>query len=192
MANLGFYFNSDRCIGCRACQIACKDKNDLDVGILYRQVRSYETGAFPTPGYYHHSSTCNHCAAPACIAVCPTEAITKDMENGIVVIDIEKCIGCKSCIDACPYAVPQFIEAENIVNKCDFCNDLLKMGDNPVCADACPQRVLEYGDIDGLIGKYPDAVKDIPILPDSTMTGPATIITPRAAGLVKAFRQKII
>jgi anaerobic dimethyl sulfoxide reductase subunit B (iron-sulfur subunit) len=192
MANLGFYFNSDRCIGCRACQIACKDKNDLAVGVLYRQVRSYETGSFPTPGYYHHSSTCNHCAVPACLAVCPVSAISKDEETGIVLIDADICTGCRQCETACPYGIPQFIEEKGIDGKCDFCLDLQKKGENPVCVDACPQRVLEWGDIDELIATHPKAVKDLPILPDSTMTNSSTIITPREAGLKADFRQKII
>lgn len=192
MANTGFYFNADRCIGCRACQIACKDKNDLDVGVLYRQVRSYETGGFPSPGYYHLSSTCNHCAAPACAAVCPEVAIIKDPDSGIVVIDQELCIGCKLCIDACPYMVPQYLADENKVNKCDFCGDLLVSGEGPACVTACPQRILSFGDIDELASRYPGAVKDLPAIPDSSQTGPSVIITPRASALATGFRQKII
>lgn len=192
MANTGFYFNADRCIGCRACQIACKDKKDLDIGLLYRQVRTYETGVFPNPGYYHISSSCNHCAAPACVAVCPEIAITKDPDSGIVIIDQELCIGCKLCIDACPYGVPQYFADNNKVNKCDFCLDLLANGENPVCVDACPQRILTFGDIDELASSYPDAVKDLPAIPDPSQTGPSAIITPRASALDAVFRQKII
>jgi len=192
MANLGFYFNAERCIGCRACQIACKDKNDLDVGVLYRQVCSFETGAFPTPGYYHHSSTCNHCVAPACIAVCPADAINKDSDTGIVTIDAEACIGCRQCETACPYGVPQFIEEKNIDGKCDFCQDLLAEGENPVCVDACPQRVLEWGDIDELKAKHPNAVADLPILPSSSQTSPATIINPRATMMESDYSEKRI
>jgi anaerobic dimethyl sulfoxide reductase subunit B (iron-sulfur subunit) len=192
MAQLGFYFNADWCVGCRTCQITCKEIKGLDVGILYRHVRDFETGAFPSAGYYHISSTCNHCAVPACMAVCPEVAISKDDETGIVAIDQELCIGCKICIDACPYTVPQFFADAVKVNKCDFCQDLLARGENPVCVDSCPQFALEYGDMDELAAKYADAVKDLPAIPSSNMTDPSSIITPRAAALESDFREKQI
>ena len=110
-------------------------------------------------------------------------AISKDSETGVVIIDEEVCIGCRSCESACPYGVPQYDETAGFERKCDFCSDLLAAGENPACVDSCPQRVLEYGDIDELVNKYPDAVRDLPILPKSSETGPATIIIPRAAAL---------
>jgi len=191
MGKLGFYFNGARCVGCRACQIACKDKNDLDVGVTYRQVRTYETGAYPTPGYYHHSSTCNHCANPACVLVCPSGAL-HIAEDETVQIDSEICIGCKNCVRTCPYGVPQFFEDKEIAGKCNLCVDLTAKGENPVCVDACPQRVLEWGDLDELRAKHPDTVADLPILPDSLKTGPSTIIFPRTCALEPDFRQKFI
>ncbi|MDR1184549.1 MAG: 4Fe-4S dicluster domain-containing protein [Coriobacteriales bacterium] len=192
MANLGFYFDADRCVGCRTCQIACKDKNDLEESVIFRLVRTYETGAFPAPGYYHLSTTCNHCAAPACIASCPVSAITKE-ENGVVVIDAETCIGNKLCIDACPYRVPQWVNSASVAAKCDFCSDLLAIGEGPACVDACPQRALEWGDIEDLKARYPQAVSDLPVLPDSDITGPSSIVTPREpAMLATDFREKHI
>jgi anaerobic dimethyl sulfoxide reductase subunit B (iron-sulfur subunit) len=124
--------------------------------------------------------------------VCPEEAISKDPENGVVIIDTKKCIGCKSCIAACPYTVPQFIEAESIVDKCDFCSDLLAKGENPVCIDSCPQFALEYGDIKELTTKHSAAVADLPALPSSSQTGPSAVITPRPSALVAGFREKHI
>jgi anaerobic dimethyl sulfoxide reductase subunit B (iron-sulfur subunit) len=191
MGRFGFYFNGNRCIGCRACQIACKDKNNLDVGVLFRQVRSYETGAYPNPGYFHHSSTCNHCERPACVASCPSEALyiagNKTVQN-----DYEICIGCKNCLRACPYDVPQYLDAQEISIKCNMCVDLTVLGEFPVCVNACPQRVLEWGDLDELRVRHPDAVVDLPILPDSSQTSPSTIITPRACALEADFRQKYV
>ena len=75
MGKLGFYFDSTLCIGCRTCQVACKDKNGLPAGISYRVVRSFETGDYPRPGFYHYSGACNHCFSPACVASCPVGAI---------------------------------------------------------------------------------------------------------------------
>jgi anaerobic dimethyl sulfoxide reductase subunit B (iron-sulfur subunit) len=192
MANYGFHFNSEWCVGCRCCQISCKEKKGLGIGILYRKLRDFETDAFPNPGYYHISSTCNHCVMPACFAVCPVSAITKDADTGVVTIDTEVCIGCKECVTACPYSVPQFFDELNVANKCDFCQDLLAEGENPICVDACPQFALDWGDIDELKPKYPEAVVDIPALPDSSQTSPSYIITPRASTLKVSFIEKPI
>lgn len=189
MDKLGFYFDGESCIGCRTCQIACKDKNDLPIGILYRKVESFETGAFPTPGYFHHAYTCNHCMNPACVEVCPSGAMAI-AEDGTVQHDDEVCIGCKSCANACPYGIPQYIEEKEIVGKCDACADRRANGLNPACVDACSMRVLEWGVLDELKRKHSDAVSDLPILPDSSQTGPSTIISPRAAALEAEYRQK--
>ena len=164
----------------------------LAIGELFRTISDYETGAFPTPGYYHYSASCNHCAVPACLASCPEEAISKDPENGIVTIDAKLCTGCNLCVEACPYHIPQVIASKSIVAKCDFCKDLLAKGENPVCVDSCPQLALEWGDIDALKAKHSGATSDLPILPDSTMTYPSTIIDPRPSALDKNFREKHI
>lgn len=187
MAKLGFFFNGDNCIGCRACQIACKDKNNLPVGILYRRVTSYETGAFPSPGFFHHASTCNHCENPACVLNCPSGAM-QIAEDGTVQHDDELCIGCKTCINACPYEVPQYHDDLEIVTKCDLCADKRSNGENPVCVDACAMRVIEWGAMDELRAAHPDAVQDLPILPDSSQTNPSALISPRPCALESDFR----
>jgi anaerobic dimethyl sulfoxide reductase subunit B (iron-sulfur subunit) len=161
------------------------------VGILYRQVRSYETGAFPNPGYYHHSSTCNHCAKPACVVTCPSGAL-HIADNDTVQIDTDICIGCQSCVRSCPYGVPQFFEDREVSGKCNFCIDLISQGQNPVCVDACPQRVLEWGGLDKLAARHPEAVRDLPILPSSDKTQPSTLITPRTCALDTKPRLKLI
>lgn len=192
MTRNGFYYNNEICTGCRACQIACKDKNDLRVGLLYRQVRSYETGEFPNAGYYHVSSSCNHCEAPACVAFCTTGAMHIAEDGKTVQHDASLCIGDLGCVEACPYGVPQSIEEEGIVGKCDFCIEYVAAGEVPACVGACPLRALEWGSIDDLIAKYPNAVKDIPAIPDSSTTNPSVIISPRAAALESDFQQKFI
>ncbi|MCL1847826.1 MAG: 4Fe-4S dicluster domain-containing protein [Coriobacteriia bacterium] len=191
MAKLGFYYNEAYCVGCRTCQIACKEKNGLSIGVLYRRVRSYETGAFPTPGYYHFASTCNHCLNPICVRVCPSGSM-HIAEDESIQHDDEICIGCKSCVNSCPYGVPQYLEDKEIAGKCDLCIDLRAKGENPVCVDACPQFAFILDDIEKLRAQYPDAVTDLPILPDSTQTNPSTIIAPRACALKEDFREKPI
>lgn len=171
MSQIGFYHNMQACTGCRTCQIACKDKNNLDVGTIFRTVDGYSVGSFPAVKAYFYSASCNHCEVPACFAVCPMNAISKEAD-GSVVIDVETCNGCEECIAACPYGVPKVIPTENIVNKCDACITLRANGENPACVDSCPQRALDFGEIEDLEQMYgADLVNTIAPLasPDATM-----------------------
>ena len=102
MTQFGFYFNQEDCIGCKACQIACCDRNDLVAGVTFRRIESYEAGAYPDATLYHYSLTCNHCASPACVANCPSGAMQKDPDDGTVFIDYTECIGCGTCGRVCP------------------------------------------------------------------------------------------
>lgn len=185
---MGFYFNSAVCTGCRACQMACKDKNDLAIGDLFRRVYSYEGGTWEKTeiGYaakdlynYAVSISCNHCAKPACVEVCPSGAMTKDEVTGIVSNDQSVCIGCKSCGTACPYEAPRFLEALGVTGKCDFCADLLEKGERPACVAICPMRALDYGPLAELEAKYGAGNVEIEPLPVNT-TDPSLIITPHA------------
>ena len=180
---LGFYFDMTRCVGCRACQVACKDKNDLELGILFRNAKTYESGEFPKVSMFNYSSTCNHCTSPACVAACPTGAMYK-AEDGTVIHDDEMCIGCQTCAGICPYGVPKYSEAKGIVVKCDACAYLRAKGQKPACVDACPSRALDFGDVDELKAKYgSDLVSDLSILPDSTMTGANVYIKAKACAI---------
>jgi anaerobic dimethyl sulfoxide reductase subunit B len=185
----GFYFDMTSCIGCRTCQIACKDKNDLKVGTIFRQARTYETGAYPNPGVYHFSSTCNHCTSPKCVEGCPTGAMHIAADK-TVQHDKTKCIGCRYCTWSCPYGVPQFIADLGKVSKCDACKDLRDKKENPVCVDACPMRAIEWGDIGELKAKHGDTTRDLAILPNSSVTNPSLLIKAKAVALQKDFRKK--
>lgn len=196
--SLGFYFNERACSGCRACQTACKDRNDLQVGQLYRHVTTFQTGAFPNATMYHYSATCNHCEAPACIEACPTGAMQKG-DDGTVQHDDAACIGCQSCVEACPYRVPVLLENAGIVGKCDACKPFRDRGLNPVCVDACNMRALEFGDVDELRAKHESdggltgsLVSDLPILPSSEQTGPNTLVNPKPAALEETFTQVLL
>lgn len=189
MGHKGFYFDMTACIGCRTCQIACKDKNNLKVGTIFRQARTFETGVYPTPGAYHYSGSCNHCENPKCVEGCPTGAMHVD-EDGTVQPDLAKCIGCRYCTWACPYGVPQFIKDLGKVSKCDGCKDLRNKGGTPVCVEACPMRALEWGDTDELRAKHGEMTRDLPILPSSSITNPSVVIKAKAIALQKDFRKK--
>ncbi|MEA1961395.1 MAG: DMSO/selenate family reductase complex B subunit [Bacillota bacterium] len=174
MTQLGFYFDMTKCTGCRTCQIACKDKNELPVGTLFRMVKTFEGGKYPNPWVYHLSMTCNHCADPQCVKNCPTGCRYKREEDGLVLQDMDKCIGCGYCIMSCPYGFPQRLENGKVSN-CNMCVDLLDQGLNPACVDACMTRALDFGDIDKLKAKY-GGTSDLSVLPSSSITNPSVLI----------------
>ena len=187
MGQLGFYHNTDICIGCKACVVACKDKNDLPLDEKFRKVYDYAGcdwqvdeigGCKPTNFFaYSVSMACNHCASPACMAVCPSEAIFKREEDGIVWRDQELCIACGSCATACPYDASYVSEATGTARKCDFCMDLIDQGEKPYCVAACAMRCLDYGDIDELRATYGDVASIAPIT-DDLSTGPCVVFSP--------------
>lgn len=142
---VGFIHNNVDCIGCRACEIACKDKNGLAAGPRFRRVQYVEGGTYPDVYAYKVNVSCNHCAEPACLPTCPTGALYKRKSDGIVDIDSTLCIGCRRCEAACPYGAPQFDVAENVMKKCNMCVDELEAGRKPYCVMACMMRVLDIG-----------------------------------------------
>lgn len=174
MGQWGFYFDADNCIGCHGCQVACKDANRLEVGIDFRHVTSWCTGSYPDVHMYHVSMACNHCSSPACFAACPTGAIVKDSETGLVTISEDECIGCGSCVTACPYGEPVLVESEGVAKKCDGCMGLREAGEQPACVASCPQRVIEFGDLEELEAAHAGQVltADCAIMPDSSKTSP--------------------
>lgn len=182
---LGFYINLSACSGCKACQLACKDKNDTPLGVLWRRVYEISGGSYLERGdalidntfTYYISSACSHCNSPICMTVCPTQAISKRAEDGIVLIDSEKCIGCRYCEWACPYGAPQFDAERHVMSKCDFCYDYVEAGQKPACVSACQMRVLEFGPIDELRAKYGQSGQFFPF-PDPSITDPNTTFTP--------------
>lgn len=185
----GFYFDQQACIGCRTCQIACKDKNDLDVGMLFRSVMSFEEGNYPSTKIYHLSIGCNECANPACVAVCPTGAMYRDENDGTVQHDDSKCIGCKSCVMGCPYGQPKYNEATGTVHKCDACISLRAEGEQPACVASCIMRALEFGDYEELKAAHPQALSNITVLPDSSTTDASLLVNVREAATESDYRK---
>ena len=187
MTQYAFHFNSDVCTGCKTCQVACKETYKLPVNNLYRKVYNYQGGSWkPTEaghyvpdgvfGYFV-SLACNHCTNPACVANCPTGAMQKDEETGIVWTDHDVCIGCRSCEKACPYHAPSFLEEEGYMGKCDFCKDQLERGEDPYCVRTCALRALRYGDIDELRAEYGEGDVEAVPLPANT-TNPSLVLIP--------------
>ena len=145
-----FTFDASACTGCKACQIACKDKNSLPAGVLWRRVYEISGGtwqkqneAWTTDVFsYSLSMACNHCVHPKCAGVCPTDAYVQ-REDGIVYIDEAKCMGCGYCAWACPYSAPRYNPELGHMTKCNLCFDNLDAGLPPACVAACPMRVLD-------------------------------------------------
>jgi len=194
VSQYAFLVNSDACSGCKTCQVACKDRNDLLVGLHWRRVYEVTSGDWRRQGdawettvaAYNLSTTCHHCLNPVCIPCCPTEAVFKT-ETGIVLIDESRCRNCHACELACPYGAIGFNPVRNTTSKCDFCRDLLDLGQPPACVAGCPNRALDYGDLADLRRRHPDGVTRVFPLPDQSVTLPAVVILPhRNAAAVQA------
>jgi Fe-S-cluster-containing dehydrogenase component len=126
------------CMGCHACEIACKQEHGLGVGPRFIKVIER------TPA--HIPIYCHHCARPPCKDSCPEEAISRN-EWGIVRVDEELCIGCKACIEACPFGAMQFDEEKEVALMCDLCYERLQNNEEPACSLVCPTRCILWGDM---------------------------------------------
>jgi anaerobic dimethyl sulfoxide reductase subunit B (iron-sulfur subunit) len=142
-----FYFDADRCVQCRTCEVACKSTRNVEPGVRWMRVIEIPSGVYPDVTMSFFALACMHCAKPACIEACAAGAISKRDEDGIVLVDREKCNGCRDCFSACPYGVPQF-GADGIMQMCDFCSGV---NTGPACAASCPTEALKSGGLDELL-----------------------------------------
>ncbi len=193
MSSYAFYFDSTSCSGCKACQAACKDKNNLPLGVLWRRVYEVTGGEWKQTGdswtstvfAYSLSIACNHCVHPKCAGVCPVDAY-EVRPDGIVLINTGECIGCGYCAWACPYDAPQVDKSAGYMTKCNLCYDNLDAGLPPACVAACPLRCLELVEINGqgmgdkglALWEIPGAEHPFP-LPKYSRTEPHLVIKPR-------------
>ena len=174
MTRYGMVIDTKRCVGCNACSVNCKITNNLPETNWWTRVLTEggdeidtPAGVFPDVSMRYITVGCQHCENPACLEVCPTGATTKDEETGIVSVDSELCIGCESCIKACPYeGVRTLIKSPEYyldvvvgeydapphkggtVEKCTFCKNLIDRGDVPACMQLCPGRARYWGGLD--------------------------------------------
>ncbi|MDG6904286.1 MAG: 4Fe-4S dicluster domain-containing protein [Nitrososphaerota archaeon] len=174
----GFYFDQSRCIGCRACTVACKSWNQLAPGPeKWLRIFEYEEGAFPNVTENMLFVPCFHCENPVCVDVA-NGAMYKEDKFGIVLIDPSKNTSpdLRTAWNACPYGSILFdSDATNATaSKCDMCYDKISVGELPACVTACPMRALDFGPISDLRAKY-GSVSDLPDLPSSTTTNPAVV-----------------
>jgi Fe-S-cluster-containing dehydrogenase component len=138
--------DTQTCVGCSACAIACATENDLPEGYARSWVSSETTGRYPDLEMSVRSERCNQCEDAPCVAACPTGASYYG-DGGIVHVDRDKCTGCKACIAACPYGARFVDPRTNTVDKCTFCAHRLEKGmTTTACQDACPTRSIIFGD----------------------------------------------
>lgn len=136
-----------KCIGCHACSVACKEENQVPLGVFRTWVRYVEKGKFPNTRRHFQVTRCNQCENPPCVRICPTAAMYQ-RPDGIVEFDGEECIGCKACLQACPYDAIYIDPASHTAAKCHFCAHRIDRGLEPACVIVCPERAIIVGDMD--------------------------------------------
>jgi Fe-S-cluster-containing dehydrogenase component len=143
----GFVINQETCIGCHACTVACKAENDVPVGGFRTNVKYVEVGRFPTVKRNFLVQRCNQCTDAPCVTICPVNALKK-RPDGIVDVDRDACIGCRACMQACPYDALYLNEDLGAVEKCHFCAHRIEKGLEPACVTVCPVGAIIPGDFD--------------------------------------------
>lgn len=180
MTQYGFYFDQSRCYSCHDCAIACKDWNGIEAGPeKWMTVYEWEEGCFPALRVRSLAFPCAHCEDPACLKACPQGAIFKEERYGAVLVDSEKCDGCRSCYEACPYGAPKFASDEpgTKMSKCTMCIDKLEKGEAPACVGTCPLRAFDFGPIEELEAKY-GTLRQLDGMPSPEATQPCFIVKP--------------
>ncbi|KIG14501.1 Fe-S-cluster-containing hydrogenase components 1 [Enhygromyxa salina] len=150
--NYGFVIDNTRCIGCHACSTACKSENEVPLGVDRTWVKYVEHGAFPDVTRTFQVTRCNHCENPPCVRICPVTAMYQ-RDDGIVEFDKDICIGCKACMQACPYDAIHIDPNTHTAAKCHYCAHRIDAGLEPACAVVCPTEAIVAGDLDDPMSK---------------------------------------
>jgi len=143
----GFVIDQRKCIGCHACTVACKEENQVPLGVNRTWVKYIEKGTFPDTRRYFSVLRCNHCDQAPCVTICPTVALYR-RPDGIVDFDGDRCIGCKSCMQACPYDALYIDPETQTAAKCHYCAHRIEVGLEPACVIVCPVQAIVAGDLD--------------------------------------------
>jgi len=165
----GMVIDLRRCAGCNSCTVACRAEQATPPGILYHRLEKYEKGRYPSARMQFRPMPCMHCSEPACLKVCPTGATYK-RDDGIVLVDPHRCMGCRYCVLACPYEARHYLKRidnyyglaartpyerlrqrhldKGTVAKCDFCVARVEKGRLPACVETCPAQARHFGDLD--------------------------------------------
>ena len=146
MTKYAFVIDQRKCIGCHACTVACKAEHDVPIGVYRTWVKYIEKGEFPNSRRYFLVNRCNHCDNAPCVSICPTKALYK-RKDGIVDFDSSRCIGCKSCMQACPYDALYIDPYSHTAAKCNYCAHRTEVGIEPACVVVCPERAIIAGDL---------------------------------------------
>ena len=146
MTKYAFVIDQRKCIGCHACTVACKAEHDVPIGVYRTWVKYIEKGEFPSSRRYFIVNRCNHCDDAPCVAICPTKALYK-RKDGIVDFDSSRCIGCKSCMQACPYDALYIDPNSHTAAKCNYCAHRTEVGLEPACVVVCPEHAIIAGDM---------------------------------------------
>jgi sulfite dehydrogenase (quinone) subunit SoeB len=202
MTQLALVIDLNVCVGCHACVTSCKQWNTSGAagplvdqhaygadptGTFFNRVLSFEVGEFPSTQTVHFPKSCHHCEDPPCVPVCPTGASYKREEDGIVLVDYDKCIGCKYCAWACPYGVRELDEKRQVMTKCTLCVDriadktLPEAERKPACVMACPTNARLFGDVHDPESEVSRAIAErggYPLMPELG-TRPANHYLPR-------------
>jgi len=161
----GFLIDNSKCIGCHACSTACKSENEVPLGVYRTWVKTTETGRYPDTQRHFQVTRCNHCSDPPCARICPTAAMFQ-RSDGIVEFDKDACIGCKACMQACPYDAIYIDPETHTAAKCHYCAHRTDIGLEPACVVVCPEHAIVAGDLNDprseisrLVAKHPVTVR---------------------------------
>src|SRR5256885_16195478 len=169
MAVVSKYIDTSTCIGCKACEVACQEWNDLQI-VPTAQVGTYQRMPALDANYWKlikfrevegdgnfswlmRKDQCMHCADPGCLKACPAPGAIVQYQNGIVDVNPDNCIGCKMCETGCPFDIPRYSEQTGKMSKCTLCVDRGQVGLEPACGKSCPTGCLEFGDKTDLVAR---------------------------------------
>ncbi|MCR4416466.1 MAG: 4Fe-4S dicluster domain-containing protein [Ignavibacteria bacterium] len=147
MPRYGMVIDTKKCVGCQDCVLACKTENNIPEGYNRDWIVTEVHGKFPDLHMEIRTERCNHCTNTPCVSVCPTGASHIHEWGGIVLVDKDLCIGCKACVEACPYDA-RYIHPDGYADKCTFCIHRVEKGLQPACVEVCPTHCIYFGDLD--------------------------------------------